>query len=619
MRPRRRFLAAGLPCRLAHGHALGEDPVVAYAVAALRVISCPDDVYEEQFLETVLPASLLHVARAAAEESKRTLRRQLDVEAHNLPRDHGDGKKIRRAFYALNNLGALGRRHATLVGLVEELLAQRVGTYRTVLEEHHDALTDPKTHDEVVRLAARLGAAQQACRPVWLERRNGVEIALKGMLTGAGVRAVSLDATPPEDAERVLASDGRSLGLPLALFKALQLLRCGSFPNVFRDFTAVDVETTDRDVDRAEIVEIAAVRVRDGVITDEYHALVRPRGRIAPGAARTHGIAEADLAGAASFEEIWPPFREFCGADVLVAHNGYQFDFPILRRLSGAELCTYDTLPLARDLQPGSAKLPDLARHFGIDTGQSHRALDDTRALARVCLALHEMKVVVTRKTALANLLDYLGVALTLWPDDPDPEAELLARLCRPFAFSRYSNCLEFYESERAKAGDNSLPAVHDLIEWLGGEKMMRRVRAEKTADERYPAAMARLRRLLEQCADGSLSDQISHFLERVALSRSDGVDPDQERVNLLTLHSAKGLEFSRVYVLGVEDAQLPGGSLAKGATKMEIEEARRLLYVGMTRAKDRLVLSHVQARNGQPTGGHRFLDEMAVVPHAPV
>ena len=86
-------------------------------------------------------------------------------------------------------------------------------------------------------------------------------------------------------------------------------------------------------------------------------------------------------------------------------------------------------------------------------------------------------------------------------------------------------------------------------------------------------------------------------------------------RVNLLTLHSTKGLEFSRVYVVGAEDAQLPGGSATKAASPEEIEEARRLLYVGMTRTKDRLVLTRVATRGGKPTGGHRFLDEMGLRP----
>jgi superfamily I DNA/RNA helicase len=70
------------------------------------------------------------------------------------------------------------------------------------------------------------------------------------------------------------------------------------------------------------------------------------------------------------------------------------------------------------------------------------------------------------------------------------------------------------------------------------------------------------------------------------------------------------------VYILGVEDGQLPGGlGRNPGPTKREIEESRRLLYVGMTRTKDRLVLTRVHSRRGIPTGGNRFLDEMQLTP----
>jgi ATP-dependent DNA helicase UvrD/PcrA len=611
------LLTARLPCRLAHGRALGEDAVVAYVVAALGVIACPDDLRQEAFLEVVLPTSSFDDARVKAEKSKRTILAQLELTARELPREHGDARKIRRGFSVVANLGALGRRHSVLSSLVEELLSQRVGAYRTVLEEHHDVLTDPCMHDEVIALADRLTAVLEAPRPVWLPRLRGVEIALKGMLAALGVRVVLGEV--PGDAERVEPSDAPTLGLPLALFKAAQLVRTRSFRNEFRDFTAIDIETTDRDPDRAELVEIAAVQVRDGAIVGEYQSRVRPRVPIAPGAARTHGLSDADVASAPYFEEVWPAFRDFCGEDVLVAHNGHQFDFPILRRMAKVKLCTYDTLPLARDLHPGSAKLGDLAHHFGIACGTSHRALDDARTLARISLALHDAKLARARKTALINLLDYLGLALALSGDEGvDAEGQLLRRLCAPYVLGRYSDCLEFYGWERERAGDSTLPTVTELVAWFGGEKVMQRIRAERTADERYPMAMARLRRLLGQCAAATLGEQISRFLEYVALSRSDGVDPEHERINLLTLHSTKGLEFSRVYILGVEDAQLPGGSVTKAARIEEIEEARRLLYVGMTRAKDRLVLTRVERRGGQPSGGHRFLDEMGVTPRAP-
>ena len=74
-----RFLSAGLPCRLASGRALAEDPIVAYVVAALQVIASPDDVCDDAFLELVLPTSLVDEARARAQGATRTLRAQLEI------------------------------------------------------------------------------------------------------------------------------------------------------------------------------------------------------------------------------------------------------------------------------------------------------------------------------------------------------------------------------------------------------------------------------------------------------------------------------------------------------------------------------------------------------------
>lgn len=602
------LLAAGLPCRLAHGHALIDDPVAEYVVAALRVIAGDDDVSQEAFLDVVLPRPLMDGARAKANESKRTLREELDHTARRLSRDDGDRKKIRRALYTLSNLDAIGRRHRSLATIIAELLSQRVGVYRTVLEEHHDALSDPCVHDEVQRLAAKL----ESGRCVWIPPLGGLEIALEGMLAGVGVRTAR-KGPRPADAVCIASDDGGALGLPLAVFKAAQLVRSRAFTNAFRDFTTVDLETTGRNVTRDEIVDIAAVRVRNGVIVDEFHSLVRPRLPIPTAATAVHRLTEADVAGAPRFEEVWAPFRAFCGDDLLVAHNGLQFDFPILCRMSrelpgGGRFCTYDTLPLARDLHAGSGKLVDLARAFGVEVSESHRALADARTLAGVFLGLGDAKITRARKTALADVLDYLGLAFALSDVDGfDDEVQLLRRLSRAYALGRYSDCLDYYRAER----DESMPTMREVIERLGGEQAMHRVRAEKTADERYPVAMARLRRLVAECSGDTLRDQIAAFLERVALSRSDGIDTDKQRINLLTLHSTKGLEFSRVYILGVEDEQL------LGRTTPELEEARRLLYVGMTRAKERLVLTRAEVRGGTPTGGHRFLDEMGLKPRA--
>ena len=86
--------------------------------------------------------------------------------------------------------------------------------------------------------------------------------------------------------------------------------------------------------------------------------------------------------------------------------------------------------------------------------------------------------------------------------------------------------------------------------------------------------------------------------------------------MSLLTFHATKGLEFSRVYVLGVEDYNLPGFREITEDLEDEIREARRLLYVAMTRAKDRLVLTQCRSRGGRPSGGTRFLQDMGLEPN---
>ncbi len=617
------FLNAAIPCRLAQGRALAEDPVVAYVVGALHVISSPADViWRDSFFSIVLPRALFDEARAQSEAARTDLQWHLRYMLARRPLHDETRRQIRRALGAWRNLEAIGRQHDTLSSLVQELVAQ-VRRLRSVLDERQEDLSDPAGYPEVVQLADRLRHARERDTILWIDRLGGAEIPLKEMLIACGFRHVQLGAYPPTGCEQLAADDVPSFGFALGLFKALQLLEIGDFSPGSRNFTAVDLETTDTDTGTAEIVEIAAVRVRDGEIVEAFTSLVKPNIAIPASATEVHGITDGEVDSALPFEAVWPKFRAFCGDDVIVAHNGYEYDFMIMRRMCRQcgkkfDLCTYDTLPLARDLYPTSRKLDDLARQFEIDTGRSHRAPDDAHTLAKVFVKLDDAKICRARKTAMLELLDELGLALALSDEESlCDEARLFLKFARPFTLGRYSDCLESYERERA--GDESILTVDEAIDRLGGVKLMEKIRSEKGADERYPGTMQRLRRLIEHIPDGNRQEQIDVFLERAVLSKFDGTEADSGRVNLLTLHSTKGLEFSRVYIIGAEDAELPGGHPTRGPTQDEVEEARRLLYVGMTRAKDRLVITRVETRRGKLTGGHRFLTEMGLLPTSPL
>ena len=89
----------------------------------------------------------------------------------------------------------------------------------------------------------------------------------------------------------------------------------------------------------------------------------------------------------------------------------------------------------------------------------------------------------------------------------------------------------------------------------------------------------------------------LSSFLSLIQLgSPADTYNRSTEQVALMTIHAAKGLEFSYVFIIGCEDGLLPYTLFSKYAS--DIEEERRLLYVGMTRAKRALFLSHAGKRN---------------------
>jgi DNA helicase-2/ATP-dependent DNA helicase PcrA len=102
------------------------------------------------------------------------------------------------------------------------------------------------------------------------------------------------------------------------------------------------------------------------------------------------------------------------------------------------------------------------------------------------------------------------------------------------------------------------------------------------------------IKRLLDLAGD--FGDDLDGFLQFTVLGTAvDTYRPDLEHVTLMTLHGAKGLEFKAVFIVGCEEGLLPY-SLFKGHTS-DAEEERRLLYVGMTRAKKFLFLSHAEKR----------------------
>ena len=119
-----------------------------------------------------------------------------------------------------------------------------------------------------------------------------------------------------------------------------------------------------------------------------------------------------------------------------------------------------------------------------------------------------------------------------------------------------------------------------------------------KTRKENIDELISKAATYEESCQDKDEKTTLSGFLEEVALVADiDSLDEDQEYVVLMTLHSAKGLEFPRVYLAGMEDGLFPGYMSINAGDREELEEERRLCYVGITRAEQELTLTSARRR----------------------
>ncbi|MDH3679637.1 MAG: DNA helicase PcrA [Acidimicrobiia bacterium] len=132
--------------------------------------------------------------------------------------------------------------------------------------------------------------------------------------------------------------------------------------------------------------------------------------------------------------------------------------------------------------------------------------------------------------------------------------------------------------------------------------------------DEHSIEAEGRLENLQELVGVAHQFETVDEFLEQVSLvSDADEIDDDDSAVLLMTIHAAKGLEFPTVFLLGLEDGIFP--HLRSMTEPDEMEEERRLAYVGITRAQERLYLTHAWARmifgQTQYNPPSRFLDEI--------
>ncbi|GAB2580621.1 DNA helicase [Paractinoplanes abujensis] len=217
--------------------------------------------------------------------------------------------------------------------------------------------------------------------------------------------------------------------------------------------------------------------------------------------------------------------------------------------------------------------------------GLSHRSLDSGR---------------VDSRSIAAGNLSFSDIAVLYRTDaQSGPIVEALARAGVPVQKRSHNRLrdrpgVQLIARELRHAGGGALATrVKQTAEALAQRFAAPTLDGEQLAPEDIWTAADLLRPLAQR-----IGDDLPRFLQEIATGAEvDALDPRAEAVNLLTLHAAKGLEFPVVFLVGCEDGLLPLRWPGATPEAEELAEERRLFFVGLTRAQDRLYVSHAARR----------------------
>ena len=373
-------------------------------------------------------------------------------------------------------------------------------------------------------------------------------------------------------------------------------------PNM-ADMVVYDLETTGLNPKTAEIVEIAAHRLSPiGDEVDRYYRLVRPPGgHIPESAKRIHGIDTETVKSSPGIEMVLPEFLGFIQDRILIGHNVAEYDNPILardlRRYLKRDLSAphYDTLTTARRLFPRQrCSMSALAEKFDIEHGRLHSALEDTRVNREIFKELIRIDAHKREAKSLPELLPFVGLGILAKTEGVTPPEEVLTEtdiflnVAKRFVQTHNIGPLENLPLDPTEAAQ-----ARAYIETLH----------HATVREFPEDADWRQRRIQFMNAVlhfELISDEhgLINFLDyQKLLTNIDELDDTTEQLTLMTLHAAKGTEFPVVFIIGMEEGSFP--MWRQNITEAELEEERRLFYVGMTRAQEQLYLSSVVYRFG--------------------
>jgi DNA helicase-2/ATP-dependent DNA helicase PcrA len=213
---------------------------------------------------------------------------------------------------------------------------------------------------------------------------------------------------------------------------------------------------------------------------------------------------------------------------------------------------------------------------------------------------------------------------VSFWDFVPEASAEGLVPAKTLTSLAKFRELLQRYGQVMNSDPKNLAEQCRQLVREIDYESEIAKQYKEETQQETRKTILEEFINSIGQYVERNEDPSLTGFLETTALmDREDEADrnekQEQDAVRLMTLHSAKGLEFPRVYLIGMEEGFLPHKRSIDADSEKDIAEERRLAYVGVTRAMDHLTLTRTKSRmkwgKRRETVPSRFLFEMQAEP----
>ncbi|MFW6295791.1 MAG: 3'-5' exonuclease [Halothece sp.] len=371
-----------------------------------------------------------------------------------------------------------------------------------------------------------------------------------------------------------ILDEGQSCGFRLTDMASPQTFIDGDpFRNLLATYTSgtivvFDVETTGFSVSEDEVIEIAASKLVQGKLREEFHAYIT--NTVAVGASeQVHGYSDTFLAAnGRPAIQVFQEFLAFAKDALLVGHNvGFDIKMLIANAqkvgLTTPKFQWADTWNLAnRFIEADSYRLEDLANQLRLTQSPSHHAIDDTRTTVELLnVLIPRIQFRADYRQALlyryGEGFEGLAEQIEIWRDTSQElrPAHLLGKILVE------SGLYDYYQDNEPKRLEN----------------LKRLVNIFKQQDDVNLHPDTALRSILEYTALAKNLDQISQ---------------DNNQVLIITVHQSKGLEFDTVFLAGISQDEFPSYFSVRDGKE---EEEKRLFYVAMTRAKKRLFISTFQ------------------------